>query len=96
MTVRLCFCSQVTLFGESAGAASVMAHMIARESRSLFNNGILQSGAVQNPWALDRPVRAMQKSKAVAKSVGCSKVRNFKFYFTRGGPAQMTSTFGKS
>lgn len=43
--------TQVTLFGESAGAASVEYHMISPASKGLFHKAILQSGAVTCPWA---------------------------------------------
>ncbi|XP_023336019.1 putative inactive carboxylesterase 4 [Eurytemora carolleeae] len=36
--------SQVTIFGESAGGTSVMAHMSSPRSRGLFNQGIAMSG----------------------------------------------------
>ncbi|VDN07500.1 unnamed protein product [Thelazia callipaeda] len=65
--------SQITLFGESAGAASIVAHLIAPGSRGLFIRGILQSGSLDNKWSLDSPQRAMQKSLALAKYHGCSK-----------------------
>uniref|UniRef100_A0A915PZF7 Carboxylic ester hydrolase n=1 Tax=Setaria digitata TaxID=48799 RepID=A0A915PZF7_9BILA len=63
--------SRITLFGESAGAASIVAHLIAPESRGLFERGILQSGSLDNKWSLDSPKRAMHKSLALAKHHGC-------------------------
>ncbi|VDM07242.1 unnamed protein product [Wuchereria bancrofti] len=63
--------SRVTLFGESAGAASIVAHLIAPGSRGLFKRGILQSGSLDNKWSLDSPQRAMQKSLALARHHGC-------------------------
>ncbi|KAM3718795.1 Acetylcholinesterase [Dirofilaria immitis] len=63
--------SRVTLFGESAGAASIVAHLIAPGSRGLFERGILQSGSLDNKWSLDSPQRAMNKSLALARHHGC-------------------------
>lgn len=42
----------MTLFGESAGAASVSAHLLAPGSHRFFRNIILQSGCILNKWAL--------------------------------------------
>lgn len=44
--------NNITLFGESAGAASVHYHMISNQSNKLFNRAILMSGCVYNNWAL--------------------------------------------
>src|SRR6218665_3118964 len=41
----------VTLFGESAGAASVSLHLLSRLSRDKFRRCILQSGTGNIPWA---------------------------------------------
>uniref|UniRef100_A0A8R1Y9X4 Carboxylic ester hydrolase n=1 Tax=Onchocerca volvulus TaxID=6282 RepID=A0A8R1Y9X4_ONCVO len=65
--------SRITLFGESAGAASIVAHLIAPGSRGLFERGILQSGSLDNRWSLDSPQRAMNKSLALAKHHDCQK-----------------------
>ncbi|VVC91510.1 unnamed protein product [Leptidea sinapis] len=43
---------RVTIFGESAGAASVHLHMLSPESRGLFHGAIAQSGVALSPWAL--------------------------------------------
>uniref|UniRef100_A0A1B0GND0 Carboxylic ester hydrolase n=1 Tax=Phlebotomus papatasi TaxID=29031 RepID=A0A1B0GND0_PHLPP len=42
----------VTLFGESAGGASVHYHLISNLSRGLFHRAIIQSGSAFNHWAL--------------------------------------------
>jgi carboxylesterase type B len=62
----------VTLFGESAGAASIVAHLIAPASRGLFTNGILQSGSLDNKWSMDTPQHAWDKSMQLALLVGCN------------------------
>uniref|UniRef100_A0A915NTZ1 Carboxylic ester hydrolase n=1 Tax=Meloidogyne floridensis TaxID=298350 RepID=A0A915NTZ1_9BILA len=52
----------VTIFGESAGASSIVAHLIAPGSRSLDNR-----------WSMDTPKRALEKSRDLAKLVGCNR-----------------------
>ncbi|XP_030759751.1 esterase B1-like [Sitophilus oryzae] len=42
--------NNVTIFGESAGSASVHAHVLSPASRGLFHRAILQSGCCLNSW----------------------------------------------
>ena len=42
----------ITLFGLSAGAASVSAHTLSKGSWPYFDRVILQSGNMLNPWTL--------------------------------------------
>ncbi|KAJ2953331.1 hypothetical protein O0L34_g919 [Tuta absoluta] len=49
--------SRVTIFGESAGAASVHLHMLSPASKGLFHRAIAQSGLALSPWALTRSPR---------------------------------------
>uniref|UniRef100_A0A914EQ86 Carboxylic ester hydrolase n=1 Tax=Acrobeloides nanus TaxID=290746 RepID=A0A914EQ86_9BILA len=65
--------AKISLFGESAGASSIVAHLIAPGSRGMFKNGILQSGSLDNKWAMDEPNRAMAKSKQFADLVQCNR-----------------------
>nr|AAF80377.1 class C acetylcholinesterase [Caenorhabditis briggsae] len=67
--------SRISLVGESAGAASIVAHLIAPASKGLFQNGILQSGSLDNKWSMDSPKRAKQKSTALANLVGCNQTK---------------------
>uniref|UniRef100_A0A915LDF0 Carboxylic ester hydrolase n=1 Tax=Romanomermis culicivorax TaxID=13658 RepID=A0A915LDF0_ROMCU len=64
--------AKVCLFGESAGAASIVAHMVAPSSGNLFKNGILQSGSLDNPWSMNTPRRALNKSMQLVEKVGCA------------------------
>lgn len=63
----------ISLFGESAGASSIVAHLIAPGSRGIFQNGILQSGSLDNKWSLDTPKRAIEKSQQLADLVQCNR-----------------------
>ncbi|XP_042857967.1 cholinesterase 1-like [Penaeus japonicus] len=62
---------QVTIFGESAGAASVHFHILSPMSSGLFRRAILQSGTAIDPWA----VRGGQKEVAaqIGKMYNCSE-----------------------
>lgn len=63
--------NRVTLFGESAGGASVNYHMISPLSSGLFHRGISQSGSVFCPWTLTRAGTARPKALAVAERLDC-------------------------
>lgn len=41
----------VTIFGESAGGASVGMHLISPKSWPLFNRAVMQSGSTMSNWA---------------------------------------------
>ncbi|XP_055610912.1 esterase B1-like isoform X2 [Uranotaenia lowii] len=59
----------VTLFGESAGAASVHLHMLSPSSRQYFHKAICQSGNSIMEWVLQ--LHSIEKAKTLAKLVGC-------------------------
>ncbi|XP_008824809.1 cholinesterase, partial [Nannospalax galili] len=63
----------VTIFGESAGAASVSLHLLCPQSHPLFTRAILQSGSSNAPWAVMSPEEARNKSLTLAKFTGCSR-----------------------
>src|SRR5262249_9435302 len=60
----------VTIAGESAGGLSVLAHLVSRGSRGLFQRAIIQSGA----FALtQQPLAAAEAAgEAFAPSMGCT------------------------
>ncbi|XP_049860475.1 venom carboxylesterase-6-like isoform X1 [Schistocerca gregaria] len=60
----------VTIFGESAGGASVHYHMLSPLSRGLFHRAISQSGVSLASWGIPRP-GGLQKAQKVAALVGC-------------------------
>uniref|UniRef100_A0A8D3AWK6 Carboxylic ester hydrolase n=1 Tax=Scophthalmus maximus TaxID=52904 RepID=A0A8D3AWK6_SCOMX len=59
----------VTLFGESAGGASVSFQMLSPQNKGLFKRAISQSGVAFCPWALNRNPRKVVEE--VAGKVGC-------------------------
>nr|XP_060635748.1 acetylcholinesterase [Anolis sagrei ordinatus] len=61
----------VTLFGESAGGASVGMHLLSAQSRSLFRRAILQSGAPNGPWATITPAESRRRATVLGKRLGC-------------------------
>ncbi|XP_004646055.1 cholinesterase [Octodon degus] len=65
--------TSVTLFGESAGAASVGLHLLSSKSHPFFTRAILQSGSPNAPWAVMSPYEARNRTLTLAKLIGCSK-----------------------
>ncbi|XP_060029416.1 acetylcholinesterase [Erinaceus europaeus] len=63
--------TSVTLFGESAGAASVGLHLLSAPSRGLFRRAVLQSGAPGAPWATVGLGEARRRATLLARLVGC-------------------------
>nr|XP_005299261.1 cholinesterase [Chrysemys picta bellii] len=62
----------VTLFGESAGAASVSYHILSSESHPLFTRAIMQSGSANAPWATLTHSEARMRTLTLAKLLSCS------------------------
>ncbi|XP_045890759.1 bile salt-activated lipase-like isoform X1 [Micropterus dolomieu] len=59
----------ITIFGQSAGAASVSYQMLSPYSKGLFRRAITQSGVALSPWALQKNPLAL--TKKIARKVGC-------------------------
>uniref|UniRef100_A0A4W4FJG3 Carboxylic ester hydrolase n=1 Tax=Electrophorus electricus TaxID=8005 RepID=A0A4W4FJG3_ELEEL len=62
---------QVTIFGESAGAASVGMHLLSPDSRPKFTRAILQSGVPNGPWATVSFDEARRRAIKLGRLVGC-------------------------
>ncbi|XP_014783286.1 cholinesterase 2 [Octopus bimaculoides] len=62
---------KLTLFGQSAGAASVGFHVVSPLSRKLFRNAIMMSGSPSSPWAIKSIERNIHRAKAMASIVKC-------------------------
>ncbi len=61
---------QVTIFGESAGGASVLYLMIAEGARGLFHQAIVQSGAgMQRHRLLDRDLPQLESLASIGKGL---------------------------
>ncbi|XP_046350410.2 cholinesterase 1-like [Haliotis rufescens] len=63
--------TRVTIFGESAGGASVGHHLASPLSRDMFDRAIMQSGTHISPWAYTVPKTAKRKMKRFADLLGC-------------------------
>ncbi|XP_037784828.1 venom carboxylesterase-6-like [Penaeus monodon] len=61
---------RVTIFGESAGGASVHLHIMSPKSAGLFKRAIMQSGSAISPWALGRQHR--EAAQHAGETLGCS------------------------
>ncbi|XP_033724926.1 acetylcholinesterase-like [Pecten maximus] len=64
--------NDITLFGESAGAASVSYHLMSEMSQPLFQRAIMQSGTCLSHWAHVSPETALTYAKLLAKQMNCS------------------------
>ena len=62
----------LTLFGESAGAASVSAHLIYPISGHVIRRGILESGSMNSPWAFMTAEESKSASRAMMNQVRCN------------------------
>lgn len=68
---------RITIFGESAGGASVHFHMFSPLTRGLFSAAISQSGTVFSRWALTDKEFVVGNTKKLAQHVGCSSDNHF-------------------
>ncbi|XP_044731321.1 uncharacterized protein LOC123294263 [Chrysoperla carnea] len=63
--------NNVTLFGESAGSASVSFHLLSPLSKGLFHKAILQSGVALNPWAIQ-----IRRDYDFVRLLGCTSTND--------------------
>ena len=63
---------RITLFGESAGALSVGAHMVSPLSRDLFSRAIIQSGPPTEKWGQRTRSENVHNARELARIVGCA------------------------
>ncbi|KAK5646998.1 hypothetical protein RI129_005462 [Pyrocoelia pectoralis] len=66
---------RITIFGQSAGGASVHLHILSPKSQGLFQSAILQSGSALMCWAFDRNQNVVF-TKSLAKSLKCPTTSN--------------------
>mmetsp|Transcript_8323 Transcript_8323/g.26496 ORF Transcript_8323/g.26496 Transcript_8323/m.26496 type:complete len:570 (-) Transcript_8323:355-2064(-) len=60
---------RVTLFGESAGGQSILAHVVSPASAGLFSGAISQSGDLSKDYSL---AHGLELSGLIARRVGCA------------------------
>ncbi|XP_060094741.1 cholinesterase-like [Heteronotia binoei] len=65
--------TRITIFGESAGGASVNYHLLSPGSQPLFDRAVLQSGTAIATWPWVSPEKAKKKALALAKVMGCTE-----------------------
>lgn len=68
----------ITIFGESAGAASVSYHLVSPMSKGLFKRAIAMSGCLTNTWA--QSFEAREKALKLAKQLGFNSEDDKKLY----------------
>lgn len=61
----------ITLMGESAGAASVSLHLLSPLSTNLFSQAIMQSASALAPWGVISKKEAMHRSMRLAELMKC-------------------------
>ncbi|KAL5242172.1 hypothetical protein ACI65C_009582 [Semiaphis heraclei] len=62
---------KVTLFGQSAGSASVGLHLLSPMSKGLFHKAIMESATPLNLWGVTPPGWAKRRASAISTIVGC-------------------------
>ncbi|XP_041644425.1 bile salt-activated lipase-like [Cheilinus undulatus] len=80
----------ITIFGQSAGAASVSYQMLSPYSKGLFRRAITQCGVALSPWAIQN--KPMALTKKIARKVGCWKINEDEMIecLKRSDPVQLT------
>merc|ERR1719348_230682 len=63
--------NNITLMGESAGAASVSLHLLSPLSRDLFSQAIMQSAVANTPWAVATKQEGKLRGLRLAELMKC-------------------------
>ncbi|XP_014663076.1 PREDICTED: acetylcholinesterase-like [Priapulus caudatus] len=64
---------KITIFGSSAGAASVSYQLLSPLSRNLFRYSIMSSGSALSPWAYTRQSVAKHRGYVLANNTQCHR-----------------------
>jgi para-nitrobenzyl esterase len=64
--------NQVTIFGESAGAFSIIWHLVSPQSKGLFQAAIFESGTADSPSFFQPPKYAFSFYEMYADAIGCN------------------------
>ncbi|XP_055327792.1 neuroligin-4, X-linked-like [Paramacrobiotus metropolitanus] len=59
----------ITIFGQSAGAAAVHLHLLSNKTKDMFTTAIMHSGVGLAPWAIQR--MPSSNARVLAEAVGC-------------------------
>ncbi|CAK1555096.1 unnamed protein product [Leptosia nina] len=68
----------ITIFGESAGGASVSYHLISPMTKGLFKRAISQSGTANSWWP--NTFRARDRAIQLAREIGCNSTDDKEIY----------------
>jgi len=68
---------KITIFGESAGAASVSLHLISKLSRDTFKYAIMQSGSALGPWVFESQAEAKERAYSMAEMSNCTAAHGY-------------------
>ncbi|XP_072038915.1 acetylcholinesterase-like [Amphiura filiformis] len=63
---------KVTIFGQSAGSAGVNYLILSKQSRGLFNQAIMESGAAIAPWAFQETSQGRDIAFNMGAALGCT------------------------
>ncbi|XP_038046539.1 cholinesterase 1-like [Patiria miniata] len=64
--------NRITIFGESAGSASVHFQILSQQSVGLFDRAIMQSGTAFSPWAFSEDKERLRKQALdIGQKLGC-------------------------
>lgn len=81
--------TRVTIFGESAGGASVGLHLLSPMSKGLFHKAIMESGTPLCRWAVSPPGLARRRALSLSTIAGCPKETNEFVKCLRQMPAEL-------
>ncbi|CAL1541951.1 unnamed protein product [Lymnaea stagnalis] len=68
----------ITIFGESAGAASVGLHLLSPVSRDLFTYAIMESASPFGPWVIQGHDLARSRTRQLATILACPTTSDYR------------------